>query len=68
MLNITFTKAIQRPTLFFQWRPISVLTIDYKIVSSTIAVTLKNNLQNRTHTDQTGFMIEIYWQNCQKCD
>ena len=53
-------KPDKDPHYLKNWRPISLLTTDYKILSSTIAARLKNKLQNLIHTDQTGFLKGRY--------
>ena len=37
------------------WRPITLLTVDYKILSSVLAMRLKSNLSDIIHEVQTGF-------------
>ena len=53
-------KPDKDPHYLKNWRPISLLTTDYKILSSTIAARLKNKLQNIIHNDQTGFLKGRY--------
>ena len=45
-------------TLFFEknWRPLSLLNIDYKILAKCFANTIKKHIDNIVHTDQTGFI------------
>lgn len=43
-------------TLLKNWRPISILNVDYKILSKTIAERLKKVLPGIVHYDQAGFM------------
>ena len=43
-------------TLLKNWRPISLLNVDYKLLSKTIAERLKRVLQNIVHSDQVGFI------------
>ena len=38
------------------WRPITLLTVDYKILSSVLAMRRKSNLSDIMHEDQTGFI------------
>ena len=38
--------------LLTQWRPISLLTIDYKIISKAMSLRLKKNLPNIIHSNQ----------------
>ena len=45
------------------WRPITLLNIDYKIASKTLAKRIENVLPKLVHPDQTGFMKgrSVYW-------
>ena len=43
-------------TLLKNWRPISLLNVDYKLLSKTIAERLKQVLPNIVHFDQAGFI------------
>ena len=43
-------------TLLKNWRPISLLNVDYKILSKTLSERLKNILSKIIHPDQTGFV------------
>ena len=38
------------------WRPITLLGVDYKLLTKTLAERLKNVLPNLVHPDQNGFM------------
>ena len=40
------------------WRPITLLNIDYNIASKTLAKRIENVLPKLVHPDQTGFMKE----------
>ena len=44
------------------WLPITLLNVDYKIASKTIASRIKNVLSPLIHSDQSGFMKDkFYW-------
>ncbi len=38
------------------WRPLTMLNVDYKIVAKALAVRLKQHLKKLIHPDQTGFL------------
>ena len=42
------------------WRPISLLNVDAKIMSKAIATRIKNVLPNIIHHNQTGFIEDRY--------
>ena len=46
-----------KDTLFLKnWRPITLLNVDYKILAKCIANRFKKHIHYLVHTDQTGFM------------
>lgn len=47
-------------TLVENWRPISLINVDAKIISKVIAVTVKNVLSNIIHHSQTGYVKDRY--------
>ena len=47
-------------TLLKNWRPISLLNVDYKIMSKVIAFRLKKVLSKLIHTDQTAYVQGRY--------
>ena len=47
-------------TLLENWRPISLLNVDTKIMLKVIASRLKNVLPNIIHHNQTGFIKDRY--------
>ena len=53
---ITLIPKKDKDTLFLKnFRPISLLTVDYKILAKTLANRLKKKLSNFIHPDQSGF-------------
>jgi len=42
------------------WRPISLLNQDYKLIAKTLSFRLKSILGNIIYTDQTGFIAQRY--------
>ena len=46
-------------TLIENWRPISLINVDAKIISKEIAVRAKNVLPNIIHHNQTAYMLRI---------
>ena len=42
------------------WRPISLVNVDAKIMSKAIATRIKNVLRNIIHHNQTGFIEDRY--------
>ena len=53
-------KKYKNPTSLKNWRPISLINTDYKLVSKCIAVRIKKVLHNIINGDQTGFMKGRY--------
>ena len=46
-----------KDTLFIKnWRPLSLLNVDYKILAKCLANRIKNHIDNLINTDQTGFI------------
>ena len=46
--------------LFENWRPISLVNVDAKIMSKVIATRIKNVLPNIIHHNQTGYVKDRY--------
>ena len=58
---ITLIPKQEKDTHYLKnWRPISLLTVDYKILSSALATRLKSELITLIHEDQTGFVKGHY--------
>ena len=53
-------KKNRDPLLLKNWRPLSLLNSDYKILAKTIANRIKPSLENIIHHDQTGFLQNRY--------
>jgi len=49
-------KPGKNPLLIANWRPITLLNVDYKILSAVLARRLRSVLDFLIHEDQTGFM------------
>ena len=47
-------------TLIENWRPISLINVDAKIISKVIALRLKKVLPNIIHHNQTGYVEDRY--------
>jgi exonuclease III len=48
------------PLQLKNWRPISLLNQDYKLIAKCIALRIKKHLKSLIHNDQTGFMKGRY--------
>jgi hypothetical protein len=58
---ITLLPKPEKDTKYLKnWRPISLLNIDYKLMTKCLAFRLKKVLPNIIHSDQTGFMRGRY--------
>ena len=53
-------KKDRNPLLLKNWRPLSLLNSDYKILAKTIANRIKPCLEKIIHHDQTGFLQNRY--------
>lgn len=48
-----------RDLLFLKnWRPLTLLNVDYKILSRAVALRLKTKIHDLVHEDQTGFIAQ----------
>ena len=47
-------------TLMENWRPISLINVDAKIISKVIAARVKDVLPNIIHHNQTGYVKDRY--------
>ena len=47
-------------TLIENWRPISLINVDAKIISKVIAIRVKIVLPNIIHHNKTGYVIDRY--------
>ena len=52
--------VLERITSLKNWRPISLLNMDYKFATKTIAAKIKKQLLNLMYPDQTGFLKRRY--------
>ena len=59
VINLT-EKQGKDLTLIENWRPISLINVDSKIISKVIAVRVKNVLPNIIHHNQTGYVKDRY--------
>ena len=58
---ITLIPKKDKDTIFLKnWRPLTILNLDYKILAKLLAYRLKNLLPNIIHPDQTGFVHNWY--------
>ncbi len=53
-------KKDKDPIILKNWRPISLLNQDYKLLAKSIAERIKSCLKNIIHNDQTGFLKGRY--------
>ena len=53
-------KKDKDPIILKNWRPISLLNQDYKLLAKSIAERIKTCLKNIIHNDQTGFLKGRY--------
>ena len=53
-------KKAKDPMVVGNWRPITLLNVDYKIVSKTLALCLATVLPNLISLDQKGFIWDRY--------
>ena len=49
-------KSDQDLSYLKNWRPITLLNVDYKILSSVLVTRLKSTLNDLIHEDQTGYI------------
>ena len=56
----SYSKKDSIPFFLKNWRPISLFSIDYKIVTKCIASRLKQVLPSLVHPDQTGYLKGRY--------
>ena len=58
---ITLTEKKGKDRSFLEnWRPISLINVDAKIMSNVIATRIKNVLPDIIHYNQTGFVKDRY--------
>ena len=53
-------KKDRDPLLLKNWRPLSLLNQDYKLIAKTLAIRMKKHLEHIIHPDQTGFINNRY--------
>lgn len=59
--NITLLPKKDKNTLFLKnWRPITLLNVDYKLIAKLIATRMKKQLHNIINSDQSGFISDRY--------
>ena len=58
--SYAYLKVTNRGNIFKNWRPISLLSVVYKIATSCIAERMRKLLPTLIRKDQTGFMANRY--------
>ena len=59
-LFVTIPKKDKNPLFLKNWRPISLLNVDYKIIAKVIASRVKSVLPSIISEDQTGFLKDRF--------
>ena len=57
---ILIPKGTKDKRLLKNWRPISLLNVDYKILAKSLAIRLQNVISNLVSLDQVGYIKERY--------
>ena len=60
IISLIQKKKEKSPFLLKNWRPLSLLNVDYKLLAKTIAVGIKSVLLHVIHDDQIGFIKTRY--------